>query len=200
MSDERRISPAAARNVEPIISVLERWLPTHGTVLEVASGTGEHAVAFAKRFPNLDWQSSDVSPEALSSIAAWIEACPMENLAPPVRLDALDAMWPLERVDAILSINMVHICSWAASLGLLDGAARLLGSGAPLILYGPWSEQDVVTAPSNLAFDADLRRRNSEWGLRTAAAFTASAAERGLVLVERRAMPANNLMLLFRRI
>ena len=198
--DERRSAPAAARNVAPIINVLEAWLPERGSVLELASGTGEHAVAFARHFPDLQWQPSDPNPGALRSIAAWRAAHPADNLSLPIALDARDSVWPVEHADAIVSINMVHISPWSAALGLLDGAARLLGHGAPFILYGPWIEQDVAAAPSNLAFDADLRARDPEWGLREVETFAAAATERGLVLAERRAMPANNLMLLFRRL
>jgi len=198
-SDQRRSAPAAARNVAPIIAVLEQWLPAQGSVLELASGTGEHAVAFARHFPHLGWQPSDVSPDALRSIAAWREADGSPNLAPPLTLDAGNPDWPIDRADAVLSINMVHISPWSAALGLLDGAAHVLEPGAPLILYGPWIEEGVDTAPSNQAFDADLRRRNPDWGLRTVEPFAAAAATRGLDLAERRAMPANNLMLLLRR-
>lgn len=198
-SDDRRSAPAAARNVAPIIAVLEDWLPTRGSVLELASGTGEHVVAFAHHFPHLDWQPSDANPDALRSIAAWREGYVGNNLAAPVALDARQAGWPVNRADAIVSINMVHISPWASALGLLDGAARLLGHGAPVILYGPWLEQDIPTAPSNLAFDADLRARDPEWGLREVDAFALAAAERGVALAGRRAMPANNLMLLLRR-
>ena len=198
--DRRRSAPAAARNVEPIIAVLEQWLPAHGTILELASGTGEHAIAFARHFPHLEWQPSDPNPDALQSIEAWREAAGGDNLAPPLALDARDRDWPVECADALLSINMVHISPWAATLGLLDGAARLLGVGAPLILYGPWIEQGRETAASNLAFDADLRRRDREWGLRTVEVFASAAEERGFGLTERRPMPANNLMLLFRRL
>lgn len=199
MSDDRRFAPAVARNVAPIIAVLEQWLPPHGSVLELASGTGEHVVAFAQRFPSLDWKPSDPNPDALASISAWREAHSLDNVAMPISLDARDRQWPLERADAIVAINMIHISPWAAALGLLDGAARLLPSGAPLILYGPWIEQGVATAPSNLAFDADLRARDPEWGLREVEAFTAAAAERELVQTDHREMPANNLMLLLRR-
>lgn len=199
VGDERRSAPAAARNVAPIIAVLERWLPPRGTVLELASGTGEHGVAFARHFPHLQWQPSDVSLDALRSIAAWREKDGSENLAPPLTLDACDPIWPIERADAIVAVNMVHIAPWSAALGLLEGAARLLDRGAPLILYGPWIEEGVATAPSNMAFDADLRRRDGEWGLREVEAFAAAAIERGLLLTERCAMPANNLMLLLRR-
>jgi hypothetical protein len=199
-SDARRHAPAALRNLAPIAAVLADWLPERGTMLEVASGTGEHVVAFARRFANLTWQPSDAHDDALASIAAWSTAAALDNLRPPVRLDAASGDWPIERADAIVAINMVHISPWAASLGLIEGASRLLGRGAPLILYGPGIERDVDTAPSNLDFDADLRRRNPEWGLRDVAAFEAEAARRGLDLVERRAMPANNVMLLLRRL
>lgn len=195
----RRHAPAAARNVDPISAVLAEWLPSSGTVLELASGTGEHVVAFARRFPHLQWQPSDVHPEALGSIAAWIEAEGGPNIAPPLLLDAAADPWPLASAEAVLAINMVHISPWQSALGLLDGASRVLRPGAPLILYGPWIEDGVETAPSNLAFDADLRTRDSRWGLRRVEDFADQSAARSLDLVERRVMPANNLMLLFRR-
>jgi hypothetical protein len=193
----RRTAPAAARNMAPIEAVLRDWLPATGTILEVASGTGEHALAYASAFPALVWQPSDPDPLALASITDWSRDGP-PNLRPPLQLDAA-ADWPVDRADAILSINMVHIALPEAGLGLLDGASRLLPPGGPLILYGPWLEDGVAAAPSNLAFDADLKARNPEWGLRTVESFAAEAESRGLDLVERRAMPANNLMLLFRR-
>ena len=192
----KRQAPAAARNVSPIGDVLERWLPPNGLVLEIASGTGEHALAFARRFPRLEWQPSDPDPEALTSIDAWAEEGP-PNLRPPLQLDVCAANWPLDHADAILCINMVHIAPWDAALGLLDGAARLLGEGAPLILYGPWRQASVPTAPSNEAFDLSLRERDSRWGLRLVEDFAAEAAQRGLQLAERQAMPSNNLMLRF---
>jgi hypothetical protein len=192
----KRQAPAAARNVLPIGDVLADWLPASGLVLEVASGTGEHALAFAQRFPHLEWQPSDPDPEALASIAAWRRDGP-SNLRPPVHLDACSADWPVERADALLCVNMVHISPWESSLGLLDGAGRLLGQGAPLILYGPWLEAEVEAAPSNLAFDQSLRSRDPRWGLRLVEDFAAEARLRGLVLTDRRSMPANNLMLRF---
>lgn len=195
----RRRAPAASRNVEPIGDVLEEWLPKNGLVLEVASGTGEHALAFARRFPALTWQPSDPDPLALASIAAWAENGPV-NLLAPMELDAASPIWPVESADCLLNINMVHISPWLAALGLLDGAHRLLGPGAPLIVYGPWFEEGVDPAPSNVAFDRDLRARNPGWGLRTVEQFAAEADRRGLKLVERRHMPANNLMLLFERL
>lgn len=195
----RRSAPAALRNREPIAQVLGEWLPSSGMVLEIASGTGEHAAFFARRFPKLEWQPSDIHPDALASIAEWRAAAGMPNVKRPVVLDAAAPDWPVDRADAVLSINMVHISPWRSALGLLDGAARLLAPGAPLILYGPWLEAGVEPAPSNLAFDADLRRRDPTWGLRLVEDFAAAAVERGFELAETRAMPANNLMLLLRR-
>ena len=194
----RRQAPAAARNVVPIGDVLADWLPKSGTVLEIASGTGEHALAFAMRFPELDWQPSDPDPQALASIEAWCGEGP-RNLSPPLRIDVRSEEWPVDRADAILCINMVHISPWAASIGLLDGAQRILSAGGSLMLYGPWVEAAVETAPSNLAFDQSLRARNAEWGLRRVEDFSAQAASRGLVLVDRRVMPSNNIMLRFDR-
>jgi len=179
--------------------VLRDWLPARGLVLEIASGTGEHAVHFARAFPGLEWQPSDVDPSALGSIAAWRAASDLGNLHAPLVLDSASAGWPCDRADAVLSINMVHISPWASAIGLAEGAARLLPAGGALILYGPWLKDDIETAPSNLAFDADLKRRNPEWGLRRVEDFVEMAAARGLTLAETRAMPANNLMLLLRK-
>lgn len=198
-SEVKRHAPAAARNVGPIGEVLTDWLPHSGTVLEIASGTGEHALAFARIFPDLDWQPSDRDPSALASIAAWREEHGTPNLRSPIELDASETPWPLERVDAILSINMVHISPWESALGLLREAGRLLGEGAPLIFYGPWLAGDVDTAPSNEAFDQSLRSRDARWGLRQVEIVADEALGQGLELVERRPMPANNMMLLFRR-
>jgi hypothetical protein len=188
------------RNREPIAAVLARELPASGTVLEVASGTGEHAVFFAARFPALRWQPSDVCPEALASIAAYLADYTGENLAPPLLLDAAaPASWPVDAVDAVLCINMVHISPWEATEGLFVGAARVLrGSGGPLLLYGPFWEEGVAPAPSNLDFDASLRARNPLWGLRKAEALDKLAGAQGLARSARYAMPANNLMLVYR--
>lgn len=196
---ECRSAPAALRNREPIAKVLRDWLPGHGLVLEIASGTGEHAVHFARAFAALDWQPSDVNPDALESIRARRDHERLPNLLAPVELDAAALRWPVEKADAILSVNMVHISPWGSALGLLDGAARLLARNAPLILYGPWLTDSVETAPSNLGFDSDLKRRDPRWGLRKVEVFSAEAQARGLRLVEQRKMPANNRMLLFRR-
>jgi hypothetical protein len=198
-SGVRRSAPAALRNRQPIAEVLSEWLPATGLVLEVASGSGEHAIYLAERFPALDWQPSDIHPDALQSIAAWRLESGLPNVREPLVLDAGQPGWPVARADAVLSINMVHISPWASALGLINGAERLLASGAPLIMYGPWIKDGVPTVESNLAFDADLRRRDPEWGLRRVEEFAAAAGERGLILEATRPMPANNLMLLLRR-
>lgn len=193
-------SPSSARNREPLLTVLSRWLPPAGTVLEVASGLGEHAVWFAEALPGLTWQPTDASPEARSIIAARVGAAGLANLRPPLALDAsAPETWPAERADAVVCINMIHIAPWAATRGLMAGAARVLAQGGVLCLYGPYLEAGVATAPGNLAFDADLRRRNPAWGLRDLDAVRAEAAAHGLTFEERVAMPANNLSLLFRR-
>ena len=195
----RRSAPAVLRNREPIAEVLGRWLPNSGVVLEIASGSGEHALHFAKRFPNLEWQPSDVHPDALASIAAWRAGAGLTNVRAPIAIDSASADWPIGHADAVLSINMVHISPWASAVGLIGGAARLLPAGGPLILYGPWLKGDLPTAPSNLAFDADLKRRDPRWGLRRVEGFAEAAATGGFELVETRQMPANNLMLLLTR-
>ena len=179
--------------------MLGEWLPASGLVLEIASGTGEHALYFAERFPALEWQPSDLDSSALGSIRSWRAHQPLLNLREPVEIDASSADWPVDHADALLSINMVHISPWASALGLLDGASRLLAAGAPLILYGPWITDSQATAASNLDFDFDLKRRNPAWGLRRVEEFAAEAEQRGLDLAEQRAMPANNRMLLLRR-
>jgi hypothetical protein len=197
--EAKRHAPATLRNREAITAVLADWLPPSGTVLEVASGSGEHIIHFAAAFPHLGWQPSDPDPDALISIVAWSAEAGLANIAPPVALDAASRDWPVGAADALLCVNMVHISPWSVTLGLFAGAARILPPGAPLILYGPYLEPGVPTAPSNTAFDASLRARDAAWGLRDLAAVKAAADEAGLIFAERRAMPANNLMLLFRR-
>lgn len=198
-ADKRHSAPAVARNREPIAEVLGEWLPKSGTVLEVASGTGEHAIWFARRFPNLDWQPSDTHPDALASIAAWREAAGLSNIREPMVIDASSEEWPVVSADAVLNINMAHISPWSASLGLIAGAARILPTGGPMILYGPWLKDDIETVASNLAFDAALKARDPEWGLRRVEDFDSAAAQKGFRLTDWRQMPANNLMLLFER-
>ena len=195
----KRSAPAALRNREPIAAVLRDWLPAGGMVLEIASGTGEHSVYFAQTFPNLEWQPSDVDPAALASIAAWGEDTALPNLRGPLVLDAALPDWPIDAADAVLSLNMVHISPWGSALGLIAGSADILPKGGALILYGPWLKDDIETAPSNLDFDADLKRRNADWGLRRVEDFAKVASSYGLSLEDVRVMPANNLMLLFRK-
>lgn len=192
-------SPAAARNIAPIGEVLAQWLPETGLVLEIASGSGEHALAFARRFPRLRWQPSDPDPQARASIADWREAEGPANLLAPIAIDVCDPKWPVKRADAVVAVNMVHISPWEASIGLIDGAARVLVEDRVLILYGPWLVDGIETAPSNLAFDADLKTRDPRWGLRRVSDFAVAAGERALLLADQRPMPANNHMLLFRK-
>ena len=194
----KRHAPATARNSEPLAEVLAEELPDRGLVLEVASGSGEHAVFLARRFPALDWQPSDVDPEALASVDAWAAEAGCANLRPAIALDAAQANWPIAAADAVLCVNMVHISPWSAAVGLFTGAGRILTSGAPLVLYGPFIEPGRETAPSNLAFDQSLKQRNSEWGLRNTADLDALAGDHGLRRTARHAMPANNLVLVYR--
>lgn len=195
----KRTAPATQRNREPIAHVLREELPEAGLVLELASGTGEHALFFARMFPALSWQPSDPDPAALASIAAWREEEGPANLLPPVELNAADDRWPIAAADAILCVNMVHISPPEASEGLLKGAGRLLQAGAPLVVYGPYLEEGVPTAPSNIAFDRSLRERDPRWGLRQVSWLDKLAADSGFERSRRTAMPANNLMLVYRK-
>ena len=197
---DARASPSTARNRDPILEALRPRLPASGLVLEVAAGAGEHAVHFAAALPALQWRPTDADAEALASMAAWRDYAGLGNLLPPLRLDAArpDA-WPVERADAIVAINMVHISPWSAAAGLFAGAARLLPDGGGLFLYGPFIEGGVPTAPSNVAFDESLRRRDPDWGIRRLDDLAALGARHGLGLCERIAMPANNLVLVLRK-
>ena len=199
-SADKRHAPATLRNRDAIAEVLADWLPASGTVLEVASGSGEHVVHFAAAFPAFDWQPSDPDPAGLTSIAAYSAEAGLSNIAAPLSLDAAACGWPIDRADAILCINMVHISPWAATIGLFTQGAKLLRKEAPLILYGPYFRKDHAAAPSNLAFDENLRARNAEWGVRWLEDVTALAETKGFALAEVRDMPANNLMLLYRRL
>ena len=195
----KRRAPATERNREPIAAVLREVLPERGTLLEIASGTGEHAAYFSELFPDLAWQPSDPDPEALASIEAWRAEAGVPNLLEPLRLDSAAPTWPVEAADAILCINMVHISPWAATEGLMRGAGRLLPPGGPLILYGPYRRAGVPTAPSNEAFDQSLRSRDPRWGLRELERVSAQAGANGLTFERVVEMPANNLTLVFRR-
>jgi hypothetical protein len=193
-------SPAALRNRAPIADMLRGVLPERGLLLEVASGTGEHAAFLAAAFPRLMIQPSDAEPAALRILAARRAAAGLFNLLPPVALDARAREWPVDSADALLCINMVHISPWAATLGLMRGAERLLPQGAPLCLYGPFLRDGVETAPSNIAFDHSLKARNPEWGLRRIEDVAEAARDHGLALEAVHDMPANNLTALFRRL
>ena len=195
-------SPAAQRNAGPILAVLRAHLPARGRVLEIAAGSGEHAIAFAGALPGLDWTPSDPSAEARASIAAWGAEAALPNLQAPLALDVLEpATWPAGPFSAIYCANMIHISPWAATIGLMTLAGQVLTNpGGLLVLYGPYAEADVPMAPSNAAFDESLRARDPAWGLRDRDAVVAEARAHGLALTRRVEMPANNLMLLFRKV
>ncbi len=200
----KRHAPATARNSQSIADVLAQELAEDARVLEIASGSGEHAVFFAKRFPNVTWQPSDLDPEALASIDAYAHEAGLANLLPAIAVDAASTNWPEAigpnpKVDSIVCINMVHISPWSASVHLFSGAAQVLTSGAPIILYGPFLEEDVETTPSNLAFDESLKSRDKAWGLRFAEAMDGLAHDNGFARTARHIMPANNLMLVYRK-
>jgi SAM-dependent methyltransferase len=196
-AEVKRHAPATERNRDVIAETLARVLPTEGLVLEVASGTGEHAVHFAKLFPALTWQPSDPDPIALASINAWRADSNVPNMRHAMLLDA-SADWPVAQADAVVCINMTHISPWAATVGLLRNVARLLPPSAVLFIYGPYKQRDVPLAESNAAFDASLRQQNAEWGLRYVEDIAEEAHKFGLRLDPVIAMPANNLSLIFR--
>jgi SAM-dependent methyltransferase len=197
MTSAARQAPAVARNREPILAVLQQY-NLAGTVLEIASGSGEHAVWFAAALPRVTWQPTDRDPAALESIAAWREMSEATNVLPPLLLDATtpDA-WPVGHADAVVAINMIHIAPWQATLGLMAGAARVLPPGGLLFLYGPFRIGGVHTAESNAAFDASLQSRDPAWGVRNFEEVVAAAAARSLAWQSRIEMPANNQILIF---
>ena len=195
--DVKRHAPATERNRDVLAETLAHLLPAEGLVLEVASGTGEHAVHFAKQFPGLIWQPSDPDPIAIASINAWRADSKVANVRPAMELDA-SADWPISQADAVICINMTHISPWAATVGLLRNSARLLPPSAVLFIYGPFNQRDVPLAQSNAAFDASLRQQNAEWGLRYVEDIAEEAHKFGLRLDPVIAMPANNLSLIFR--
>jgi hypothetical protein len=198
-SDPRLYYPHVARNREAIRDVLRRVLPRDGLVLEVASGSGEHAAYFAKELPLLTWQPTDPDAAALASIAAHRTAAGAPNLLPPLRLDVTAAHWPVGRTDALMCNNMIHISPWAATEGLIAGSERVLSAGGILYLYGPYKIDGRHTAPSNHDFDVRLRTQNPAWGIRDLTEVTELAGRHGLVLAETVAMPANNLSVIFQR-
>lgn len=199
MTDNRLYAPSVARNRDPILEVLRSVLPARGEVLEIASGSGEHAVHFAMHLPDLIFQTSDADARARESITAWIESSGLANVNPPLALDAARAPWPIDRADAVVCINMIHISPWSSTEGLVAGAASILPPGAPLFLYGPYKREGAHTASSNAEFDASLRAKNVEWGVRDLEAVAACAVAHGFTGPEIVEMPANNLSLIFRR-
>lgn len=192
-------SPAADRNKEPILAVLRQVLPARGRALEIAAGTGQHTAWFAAGLPQWSWQPTEADPALLPAIAERIAQAGLGNVRPPLLLDVLAAPWPLaDRFDALFCANMLHIAPWETCAALMQGAARHLRPGGLLATYGPYLEDDVPTAPGNLAFDASLRERDPAWGLRHLRDVKAEAQRAGLALAERHALPANNLLLVFR--
>ena len=197
---DRRHAPAAERNRAPILEVLRRVLPTGAFVLEIASGTGEHAAWMVPRLDGVTWQPSDPDPELRASIAARTREDGAETVLPPLAIDTHDSDWNVTRqLDAVFCANLIHIAPWSACEGLMAGAGRHLAAGGLLILYGPFRRGDRHTAPSNAAFDASLKRQNSEWGVRELERVAEAAQKNGLDLAEIIDMPANNLTLIFRR-
>ncbi|HEY9697731.1 MAG TPA: DUF938 domain-containing protein [Trichocoleus sp.] len=213
--DARQSAPATQRNREPILAILQQVLPPHGTVLEISSGTGEHAVFFAPRLAPRLWIPSDPNPIARSSIAAWSDHCPADNLYPPIALDVREPVWTIEQAErpqnlqeldlqqnpitAIVNINMIHISPWSACLGLMAGAERILSVDGILYLYGPFKQNGQHNAPSNAAFDESLQAQNPEWGVRNLEDVVAIARSHGLSRFRTYPMPANNLSVVFQR-
>lgn len=213
-AEARRHAPATLRNRDAICDILRAHLPHAGTVLEIASGSGEHIVHFASQLPHLRWQPSDCEPAALQSIAAWSADAQLLNILPPLLIDVARLDWAAENAgwtsrvsdtsedhqnfDACICINMVHISAWDATLGLFKGCTQALSEQAPLLLYGPYLEKGVETAASNVAFDESLKARNPAWGLRQLDAVDRVASEHGFERISRYEMPANNLALVYR--
>jgi SAM-dependent methyltransferase len=197
--DPRLFYPAVARNREPILEVLRRVLPAAGLVLEVASGSGEHAVSFAQELPALLWQPTDLNPEALASISAHRSVASASNLLAPLYLDVMSPQWPIDHAEALVCINMIHISPWAATERLMAGAEHILGNGGVVYLYGPYRAGNRHTAQSNEDFDARLRSQNAEWGVRDLEEVETLAQKHGLKLEETISMPANNLSVVLRK-
>jgi len=198
-SDPRLFMPHVARNRDPILAVLRDVLPSDAHVLEIASGSGEHAAYFARMMPSVLWQPTDPDPEKLASIAAHRAAAEAPNLLAPLQLDVMSPIWPVGRADAVVCINMIHIAPWPATEALLAGASRMLPAGGVLYLYGPYRVDGQHTADSNRAFDAWLRDQNQDWSVRDLGEVTDLAARHGLALTRTVQMPANNLSVIFQR-
>jgi cyclopropane fatty-acyl-phospholipid synthase-like methyltransferase len=199
-ADARRFAPAVARNKAAITEVLARHLPASGLVLEIASGSGEHALHFAAQFPGLRFQPTDPDAAALASIAAWRKEAQLANLLSPVMLDVMADTWPVQRADAVVCINMIHIAPWEATAALMRGAAHILSPNGMLFLYGPFKQDGEHTAPSNAEFDASLRAQDARWGVRGLEAVACAASAAGFAAPVIEPMPANNLSVIFRRL
>jgi hypothetical protein len=193
------IWPAAERNKQPILDVLQRVLPATGVVLELASATGQHVEHFARALPNLIWQPSDHDPEHIATLQERVRRAGLSNLLPPLRLDVTESTWPIEEVAAIYNANMIHIAPWEVTVGLFSGAGRLLQPGAALISYGPYSVDGQHISDSNRSFDESLKSRNPEWGVRDTLEVSKVANQHGFTLEERVQMPANNFTLIWRK-
>ena len=197
--DPRRHAPAASRNRAPILKVLCEHLPQLGTILEIASGTGEHISYFARAMPHLNWQPTDIDTGAILSTAAYCKDASLANLALPKRLDVMSANWPYTQIAGVLCINMIHIAPWSCSAGLISGAAQVLEGNGPLVLYGPFKRNGIHTAPTNETFDRMLQKKNPEWGVRDIEAVEAIARDAGLDESTAIEMPSNNFCLILRR-
>jgi len=196
----RLFYPATERNRDPILSVLKRFLPPEGEVLEIASGSGEHVVHFAKAYPDIKWQPSDLEEDCLKSILSWKDHLSLENIQPPLSLNTTQSEnWPQNQFDALICINMVHISPWEATLGLMEKAAHHVKSGGFLYLYGPYLVDGEHTAPSNISFEGWLKQKDERFGVRDMGEVAAVAVANDLVLEATIAMPANNFSLVFRR-
>jgi Protein of unknown function (DUF938) len=198
-ADGKWFLPPSERNKGPILNVLSRLLPSRGVVLEIASGTGQHVVHFAKALPGLTWQPSDPDAELRESIALRVRDEQLPNVNPPIDLDVSRLPWPLQTTDAVVCINMIHVAPWSATLALLEGTKALLPTQHVLFLYGPYRRFGQHTSRSNEQFDSDLRAQDPEWGLRDLEAVSEAAASTGFVLAEIVEMPANNFSLIFKR-
>ena len=196
---QRAFAPAAERNKAIIASALSSLLPERGTVLELASGTGQHVIHFAEHFPALEWQPSDLSSDACGSIRAYMSASTATNIKPPLELDVEREHWPVSRVDVVLAINLVHIAPWQVTPSLFRGSQTHLTESGVLIMYGPYRMFGHYHAPSNEAFDGRLRRENSVWGVRDVQDIVSTGTKHGFVLNALLPMPANNHILVFRR-
>lgn len=198
-TDQKRYSPACERNKNAILEVLREIMPSTGTILEIACGPGQHSVHFAAGFPGVKWQPSDIDPTSITSTLAWRAEADVPNLLDPVILDATEVQWPLDHADGIICCNMIHISPWEVTLGLLDGAARILPDDGILYTYGPYKVGGKHTAQSNEAFDESLRSQNPSWGIRNLDDVALEARRRGLHLIKTIKMPANNFSVIFKK-